>query len=289
LSNLRSGGISYAHESRTVVFRGAHTGAQERQANLDWDFSVLQRPYEALRQFDAIYKAAEIMMTDASQAVFKMRGLLAMIAGGQLQELATRANFIDMTRGISRSVMLDADGGEEFTKVATSFAGVGDMLDRAANRLAAASKIPVPILMGQAPAGLNATGDSTIRIFYDGIRSAQKQDLEPKLERLIRVVAIAERVGDRKFGITFPSLWLETPAEKAARELVEAQTATAWITIEVLTPDEVAIARFGSSEPQPYRIDPLTRLPDPRAALPPTPTPAPPPKLPAPPVPAQGP
>jgi hypothetical protein len=106
---------------------------------------------------------------------------------------------------------------------------------------------------------------------------------------LIRVVAIAERVGDRKFGITFPSLWLETPAEKAARELVEAQTATAWITIEVLTPDEVAIARFGSSEPQPYRIDPLTRLPDPRAALPPTPTPAPPPKLPAPPVPAQGP
>jgi hypothetical protein len=262
LTNLRSGSVAYVHESRLIVFRGAHTGAKERQENLDWDYSTLQRPYEALRQFDAVYKAAEIMMTDASQAVFKMTGLLQMIAGGQLDVLNTRANFLDMTRSVSRAVLLDADG-EDFTKIATSFAGVGDMLDRTANRLSAASKIPVPILMGQAPAGLNATGDSTIRIFYDGIESERTETVEPKLFRLVRLISIAERLGDRRFGIKFKSLWLETPKEKADREKVEADTAAVWITNEVLDPDTVAIAHFGSDEAQPYRVDPAERRPVP--------------------------
>lgn len=262
LRNYRSGGISYAHESRMIRFDGANTGDQERYQNLGWDYSVLQRPYQAIRQFAMNYKAAELMMTDASQGVFKMRGFLSMIANGQLRDLQTRAQFLDMSRSIARAVMLDADGGESFDKIQTSFAGVGEMLDRTANRLSAATGIPVTRLMGQSPAGLNATGASDIRNWYDLVEADREQELKPRLERLIRLIAISLRLGDRAFQITFPPLWQETKKEKADRLKQEADTAAVWISNEVLTPEQVAIAEFGGTERQPYRVDPKTLTPD---------------------------
>lgn len=263
LTNFRTGWASYVHASRVIRFGGEHTGEQERYQLNGWDYSVLQHSYDTIRAFNAVYKAAEYMMGDASQGVFKMRGLLAMIAGGQLVNLQTRAQFLDMTRGIMRAVMLDADGGESFEKVQTAFAGVGDVLDRLANRLAACSETPVTLLMGQAPAGLNATGASDIRAWYDRIEGDREQKLKPVLERLVRLISLAEGLGDRQFKILFRPLWQETAKEKADRELVEAQTANIWITTEVLTPEQVAVAKFGSDEPQPYRVDPTSLIPDP--------------------------
>ncbi len=256
LTNYRTGGISVVHESRVIRFDGAPTGDLEKYRNDGWDFSVLQRPYPAIRQFSNVYKSAELLMADASQGVFKLRGLLQMIAGGNLKDLQTRAQLLDMSRSVARSVMLDADGGEDFTKVATSFAGIGDMLDRSANRTAAATGIPVTLLMGQAPAGLNATGASDIRVWYDNVQADREQDLKPRLECLVKTIAASLRYGDRQFQITFPPLWQETPKEKADREQVEATTAGVWITNEVLTPEAVAIAKFGGPEPQPYRVNP---------------------------------
>jgi len=263
LTNYRTGLGSCVHASRVIRFGGEHTGNQERWFLNGWDYSVLQHTYEPIRQFSACYKAAEYMLGDASQGVFKIRGLLAMIAGGQLVNLQTRAQFMDMMRSYTRSILLDADGGESFDKIQTAFTGIGDMLDRSANRLSAATEIPVTLLMGQAPAGLQATGASDIRAWYDRVQGDREQDLRPKLDRLTKLVAIAERVGDRQYETTFLPLWQETPKERADRLKVEADTASVWISNEVLTPDEVAIAEFGSSERQPYRVNPATRAVDP--------------------------
>lgn len=259
LTNYRTGSVSFVHESRVIRFGGATTGDYERWQNLGWDYSVLQRPYEAIRQFAQIYKAAELLMTDASQGVFKMRGLLSMIAAGQLKDLQTRAQFLDMSRSLARAIMLDADGNESFDKIQTSFAGVGEMLDRAANRLSAATEIPVTRLMGQAPAGLAATGAGDTRSWYDTVQADREVDLKPRLVHLVRLIAISERLGDRVFGVVFAPLWQETPKERADRLKVEADTAAVWITNEVLSPEEVAIAQFSGPEPQPYKIDPKTR------------------------------
>lgn len=268
LTNYRSGMTSFVHASRLIRFGGEHTGEQERWKLNGWDYSVLQHTYEPIRQFSSCYKAAEYLMGDASQGVFKIRGLLTMIAGGQLVNLQTRAQFMDLMRSYTRSILLDADGGEDFTKVQTTFAGIGDMLDRSANRLSAATEIPVTLLMGQAPAGLNATGASDIRAWYDRVHGDREQKLKPHLERLITLIAIAERIGDRQFKVMFRPLWQETPKEKADREKVEADTAAVWITNEVLTPEQVALARFGSDEVQSYRVDPTTLGLDPSVKQP---------------------
>lgn len=249
---------SWVHASRLILCRGAQTGLEERRAMSYWDYSVLQRPYDTLRQFWANHKAAEHMMTDASQTVLKMKGLFAQIAGGDLTLLQTRAQFMDLSRSVARAVLLDADSGESLEKIQTAFAGVPDMLARSAQLLAAVSEIPVTILMGQAPAGLNATGDSDIRNFYDTLQADRELILQPDLERLIHLITLSVQ-GKTRLGIELPPLWQETPKEAAEREKLEADTDNVRIQGQVLSPEEVAIARYGGDKPRRPRIDPKSR------------------------------
>ena len=52
------------------------------------------------------------------------------------------------------------DKNDEFDRVSYNFQGLPDLMDRFAERLAAAADIPATRFMGQAPKGMNATGAS---------------------------------------------------------------------------------------------------------------------------------
>ncbi len=256
---------SYYHVSRLILCRGAKTARRQRRS-MNWaDYSVLQRPYDVLRKFWQNHGAADSMMSDASQAVIRIKGLFAQIAAGNLSLLETRAHLMNTTRSVSRAVLLDADYNEDLKYVERTFAGVPDMLSRSALLLSAVSRIPVTLLMGQAPAGLNATGDSDIRNFYDELQPVREQDLRPDLERIIRLICLALKARSVP-SVEFPPLWQETPAEQADRELKEAQADAARIQTQVLTPEEVAIARFGGDKPARPKIDPATRIQPPEMA-----------------------
>jgi phage-related protein (TIGR01555 family) len=280
-----TGGIGYVHASRLVVCRGAHTDDYTRRLLNSWDFSVLQNVYDAIQHFHEIFQASRIMMTDASQGVFKMKGLMSMIAGGQRQLLETRAQMLDMGRSVARSVFLDADENESFDKVATQFAGVGDQLTQAAKRLSAATGIPVLILMGETPSGLNASGDSNVRIWYDSIKAAQVKTVVPHLVRIFGLIGRSLGYRDQVFKAEPKPLWQETPQEQAARRLVVAQTDQIYIQNEVISPEVVQQNRFHpdgwSAETKinpetPYPpLTPPRPLPAARPGLPPGPPPDP--------------
>ena len=242
LMNCATGAVHDVHASRLLITRGAPTGHREQLSLQGWDYSVLQKAYEPLRQFNQAYKAAELLITDASQGVFKMKGLLRMIARDK-KELETRATLIDMSRSVARSIFVDAEG-EDFTKVASSFAGIPDTMDRFANRLAAASEIPVTLLMGQAPAGLNATGESDIRLWYDVVRGAQMRTLRPLIIRAANLVGRA-RGTQGPFEVRFMSLWQETPRQSSEREELESRSDDRRIKGGVLTPGEIRAMRYG--------------------------------------------
>lgn len=272
LQNVQTGNAAEVHESRLILFRGAHTEPETRRVQNGWDSSVLQACYEALRQFDANYKAAEFLMSDASQGVFKIRGFLSALAGGVgAKDLATRAVIMDQFRSLARSVILDSESGEEFTKIQTTFSGIGDVLDRTANYLSAITEIPVTILMGTSPAGLNATGESDIRIWYDQVASLQKSDLEPRLLQVLTLIAMALGIQTTP-GIVFPSLWQERPQEVALREKTEAETYALLIANELASPEDIVRARFQPGGPKPIIVDPASV---PSQVLPPAPVPAP--------------
>lgn len=239
------------HESRVLRFDGAEVPNRLIDYNQGWGWPELQHVYEHLRRLGISYGLAENIMDDFVQAVLTVKNLQDMIVAGQDDLIKKRLDILDMSRNIINTMILDE--GETYEKKTSTITGLPDLLDRFAQALSAVTGIPVTLLMGQAPAGLQATGASDIRNFYDMIASRQEDDLQPQLERLVRLLMLS-RNGPTKgkeldnWKIEFTPLWQMTDKEVAEIRKTHAETDTAYVNAGVLDPAEVAISRFGGDQ-----------------------------------------
>jgi phage-related protein (TIGR01555 family) len=165
------------------------------------------------------------------------------MSSNRSDELLKRMELVDMSRSISRSILLDAED-EDFRRDSYGFSGIPEILEKMMLRLAAAARLPVSLLMGQAPAGMNATGESDTRFFYDQVR-AEQEAIKPKLERLIKIMIGNDSA---KVVIEFPALWQMTDRDKAELRRMEAETDRIYLQEGVLLPEEVAVKRFSGGE-----------------------------------------
>ena len=171
-----------------------------------------------------------------------------MIAGGDKDKLQSRMELVEMSRSVARAIMLDAER-EEFERQSYSFAGVPDVLRAFMLRLSAAARMPVVILMGQAPQGLNATGDSDIRLWYDRVQAYQTRKLSTVIEQFYRLVFLAQdfEAGEPEdWEVKWERLWQMTDKEQAELEDLVAKKDKTYIDAQVVLPEEVALSRFKS-------------------------------------------
>ena len=253
LQRTGGGGASESalwHRSRVVLFDGAPTTRRRRQLLHGWGESELQRLYTILAHFNGGWEASGTLLQVASESVFKLKGLMSMMAADKKDVLKRRLEMMDLARSVTRSVLLDE--GEEYTRTEVgALTGVADLLTKNLLLLSGAAEIPVTVLMGQSPAGLSATGESDVRWFYDRTKSAQERVLLRRHRRVVRVLLAAKNgpTGGRlpaKITITYPPLWQPTPLEAAELRSKQATTDAAYITAQVVTADEVALSRFGT-------------------------------------------
>lgn len=290
----RNGGLALSqgvevHRSRLVLFGGALTSRRRRLELNGWDESVLQRVLDALRDTQSNWQGASALMTDASQAVYKIKNLVEMLKGGNKDALRTRMEMTEMSRSVLRAILLDAEM-EDFERKSTSFAGLPDMIDRSWVRLAAAARMPVTILMGQAPAGLNATGESDHRAWENQVQAAQEHVLRGPAERLVRLMLLAQdgpTGGQEPEGweLVFPPLRQSSEKERAEVRKLRAQADALYLDRGVFLADEVAleVAETGSldREHRLARVELVKRqrlaqaAAGPAPTTPPSPTPGP--------------
>ena len=246
-------GSTVIHESRTVRFDGAEVDILKRRELAGWTLSSLQPVYDCLREFDTTFKSVAHLMTDASQGVMKMKGLIDMVAAqspnggaGGGDTLQTRMSLVDMSRSVARMLLLDSE--EDFTRVATSFGGVPEVMDRLMMRLSASARTPVTVLFGRSPAGLNATGEADFRGYYGVIRAEQRSEVEPKLRRIYSLICLAKDGPTKgrlpKLEFHWRPLWTLNEKEQADLEKVYGDRDVAYVGAGILAPEEVALSRF---------------------------------------------
>src|SRR4029077_19739346 len=108
------------------------------------------------------------------------------------------------------------------------------------------AEMPVTLLYGRSPAGMNATGESDIRGWYDSVSDAQHDTLKPRLTRLITLLFLAKdgptqgRVPDR-WCLEFNPLWQPTDKELADTKKIKADTYVALGGAQIVTESEAAI------------------------------------------------
>jgi phage-related protein (TIGR01555 family) len=238
------------HESRVLRFDGAKIPDISFSQNGYWHDSIYQAIYRALASMGTAYSSAGRIVDEFLINVLSMDRMDELLASPNgMVQLQARLHHFDMTRSIHNTTAIDTR--EQFNRNFSSVTGLGDLLDRFGNFLSAVTGIPFPLLMGQSPAGLNATGASDIRFWYDRIASDQKQKLMDPIERLIHLNAIAldgpTRGKEPEWNMSFNSLWQMTDAEKATIRTQTAQTDSLYIQTGVLMESEVRLSRFGGN------------------------------------------
>jgi phage-related protein (TIGR01555 family) len=262
------------HESRVIRFPGTITTPRSRFVNavhLGWDDSIFARIRQPLADFQAAMRATNVLVQDFAPAVFKTFELAKLLAAGKQAAglhnatvtLYDRLSAMEFGSSNNRAKIIDTK--EEYKRESVSVAGLPELLERLMLRLAAAAGFPVSLLMGQAPSGLNATGDSDIRWFYDHVAAFQEKVLRTILRRIYSLIMLAKdgptggKLPDN-WDIVFRPLWQMTPAEIAKMRLDVANADALYVSNGILMPEEVARERFsGDTYSLETRIDPDER------------------------------
>lgn len=242
------GGTLEIHESRLLRFEGAPVTKTQRRQENGWSLSVLTRVYQILRDAGVNWMSVSHILNDASVGVWSIKGLAEAIANGRRKQVQDRMEVANMAKSVGRAVLIDADG-ESFTYATRTIAGLGELLDKTWLRVAAAARMPLTRLMGMSPAGLNATGASDIRLWYDAVKSYRTDDIQPPLERVVQLLARETQVASpEEWTVKWPSLWQMTPPEEATHRKTIADTDSIYIDKGVVTAAEVTATRFGGGQ-----------------------------------------
>lgn len=236
------------HETRIIRFDGIRVGRRQMISNAGWGDPIFNRVAQVVQDFQQVWQGAALILSDFSQALLKIKGLAEMVAKNGKTAVQQRAQAISAARSIAGMVLIDAE--EDFSRTPTPLSGFPEMLDRFCNRLAAAVKMPVTILMGQSPAGLNATGASDLEWFSNQVRAEQTRKMKRPMRRLLKLLFLDQSgpTGGEEptnWMIKFPPLKQMSETEKADVRLKTSQADAADIGSGVLLPAEVAKSRFG--------------------------------------------
>jgi phage-related protein (TIGR01555 family) len=206
----RRAGLRF-HQSRMIRFPGAPRGTDlgTTEQDRDWGDSVLQCVWEDVARYGVFWQSVGHLMQLSSVGVLKLQGLIAMLASKNRGDAEARIDVLNETLSLSRLLLLDAGQNEEYHREAVTFTDMPALLQEVQTATAGAFRMPVTKLFGRSPAGMNATGESDTRNWYDEVAVYAHNYVEPRLEQLL---AITERTA---IDIEFPPLWQPTETEQA--------------------------------------------------------------------------
>jgi uncharacterized protein len=259
------------HASRFILFPGARTTARKRQENRGWDLSVLQRVRNTLLSFDGMWKNVDAMFADASQAVFHMQGLIQALGEGTgKDDVSIRMAIMDKFRSNNRALIMDAGdeagNGKEDYKVVdrASLGGLDKVMQNYMIRLATAARMPLTVLLGMAPAGMDATGESDMVLYYNTVDNYRKQVLTERVLRLVKLIVTELQASDKAqldaalppvegeedlpdedhgdWEIVWPELSRPVPLDVATAENMRVTSLMAAVVNQVIQPEEAAMA-----------------------------------------------
>lgn len=214
------------HRDRLLIYPGIETTRQVARERQGWGDSIFFRIWRTLQQWGAAVEGVGVLLGDKSK-ILKMRGLYELLGANDRTLVENRAaSLFDLLSTYGIAII---DSEESLERFEATLTGVPDTLDRLTSRLAAAAGIPVTVLLGEAPAGLNATGDSDVRNYYDRLAADRTAKIVPLVERVTKLILLSKTgptggVEPPMWTASFAALWQPTPSEQADIEAKQAQT-----------------------------------------------------------------
>jgi uncharacterized protein len=236
------------HESRILRFDGKPTPEQKRIENNFWNDSYLVSGYERIKGLGSGYNSIEAILDEFIVGVLKVNNLQAMIASGKEDQITKRLTLMDMCRRTMGTVLMD--NNEEFTRISSTVTGLADLIDKLIEAVSMCYGIPVTRLVGRSPAGMNATGESDLAIYYDKIEQMRMTMLNEPISKLMHYLSLAKKskFKSTNIEINYPPLKTMDPLQVANIKKLNSDADCAYLDRNVIQAGEVATSRFSGDK-----------------------------------------
>lgn len=230
-------------DGEALISRGTQSVLQPLRYNpLGFSESKLATLYDLLVRAVGTQQGAYQLVNLASVLLIQCENLRMMKAvdSGAEAKLRQLAEQIS----IYRSAIIDQKGAQ-VTQHAANFGSVPELILTFTQLLSAASDIPATRFLGQAPGGLNATGDSDTRNYYDMIDSLRQSKIKPALRTIVNWIGISTFGYDAwkeksiSLDITFEPLWSLSETEQATVDTNYANILNTLYTSGIITAESV--------------------------------------------------
>ena len=208
--------VTRVHHSRVVRFIGRELPELERQAELYWGESEVEALYKDVVAHDNVSANMAALTFQANINTMEVKGLEQLLS---LPSPDVQRRFWNTMQ--AQSVLRSNFGvqlveqGNKMTNTQYTFTGLQEVYESMCLNLCGASHYPMTKLFGRSPAGMNATGESDLKNYYDYVDTLRESRLRPVLEKLLPVLARSAGIRLEDADLSFPPLWTPTAKETA--------------------------------------------------------------------------
>lgn len=205
------------HHSRVIRIDGVDLPYWQRIAENGWGQSVLERLWDRLISFDSATMGASQLIYKAHLRTYAVEGLREIIGvgGKALEGLVKQIEMIRTYQSNEGMTLMDTK--DKFEAHQYSFSGLSDMMLQFGQQISGALGIPLTRLFGQSPAGLNSTGESDLRMYYDNVKQEQERRLRTGVGTLYNILyrSTFGQAPPDSFDFDFCPLWQLSDEQKA--------------------------------------------------------------------------
>ena len=218
--------VAKVHHSRIVRFTGRELPLWEQMNEQYWGESEVEAIYQDVVAHDNVSANMADLTFQANLSTMEVQNLEQLFSLGSGEQQRRFWNVLQ-----AQSVMRSNYGvqlvnkGDSITTSSYSFVGLKEVYEAMCLNLCGASHYPMTKLFGRSPDGMNATGESDLRNYYDYVDTLRESKLRPVLEKLLPIVCMSTfGVVPDGVEVEFPSLWTPTAKEQAEIEKLKAET-----------------------------------------------------------------
>jgi phage-related protein (TIGR01555 family) len=226
------------HYTRCLRLYGIELPYNQRMMENLWGISVLERLYDRMVAFDSATTGVSQLIYKAYLRVVRIKNMREIVAAGG-EMMGKLVQYVDLMRrfqSLEGITMLDSED-EATAMPSPTFSGLSEALIQLGQQLGGALGIPLVRLFGQSPVGMNATGESDMRLYYDSIKQQQVQTLLVPLTRIYRAMAQSEGIKlPEGFTLDFRSLWVLSDEQKAGIGSTDATSVTGAYNAGIISP-----------------------------------------------------
>ena len=180
------------HHSRVLRFVGRELPAMETRRENSWGASELEHLWDELMKRSATSANIAQLVFQANITTLKMGDYGELIASGTEQQKREVRQAVAEENRFRTSFGLQILSREDTLETHPySFTGLSEIYELFMTDMSGAAEIPATKLFGRSPQGMNATGESDLKNYYEMIAQLQERLLRPALEKLLPVMAVS--------------------------------------------------------------------------------------------------